>query len=398
MDDGHSAIRAYSSDFRALVGTKGGASPRDNTHSNKDSDGDGEQIWWLNGPRAADDYTDFYDGSWDHTNPVRTETGNSYTFLEEVSGASDPHRRAVWTGARTDGTRASNRHMGKRQRCGLCRRSLLQRQPVATRELGVDPQRPVSVCTVSPPVFLVEVPDAPYATTAAITTDPANGAEYQTGEVVKATVTFSEDVTVTGTPQLPLRIGGEERDADYVAGESSSTVLSFSYTVTDDDTDLDGISIDAFALKLNGGSIKRTDTNADAALTHTRVLADDEQLVNLPPLITGVESDLHPAGGRRHLRAGGGHRDYGHLQRGGESHRRRRVWDQRRRAEAGAAQERQRHHRAGVRPTRCRPPTKTTTASGSATTTPTTRPSTSRPASPSSASTRDAPPCWSTTR
>ena len=70
-------------------------------------------------------------------------------------------------------------------------------------------------------------------------------------------MTFSEDVTVTGTPQLPLQIGGEEREADYAAGDSSSTVLSFSYTVTDDDTDRDGISIDAFALKLNGGSIKR---------------------------------------------------------------------------------------------------------------------------------------------
>ena len=75
----------YSSDFRALVGTRGGASPRDNTHSNEDSDGDGEQIWWLNGPRAADDYTDFYDGSWDHTNPVRLGIGQ----LLYLPGASE---------------------------------------------------------------------------------------------------------------------------------------------------------------------------------------------------------------------------------------------------------------------------------------------------------------------
>ena len=293
VDDGHSAIRAYSSDFRALVGTKGGASPRDNTHSNKDSDGDGEQIWWLNGPRAADDYTDFYDGSWDHTNPVRTESGNSYTFLEEVSGASDPHRRAVWTGARTDGTRASNRHMGSDSGAAYVGAPYYKGSPLQHENWAWTLNARIRLYGLSP-VFLVEVPDAPYATTAAITTDPANGTEYQTGEVVKATVTFSEDVTVTGTPQLPLRIGGEERDADYAAGDSSSTVLSFSYTVTDDDTDLDGISIDAFALKLNGGSIKRTDTNVDAALTHTHVLADDDQLVNLPPLITGVEVTSTP--------------------------------------------------------------------------------------------------------
>ena len=290
---GHAAIQDYSSDFRALVGTKGGASPRDNTHSNEDSDGDGEQIWWLNGPRAADDYTDFYDGSWDHTNPVRLESGNSYTFLEQVSGASDPHRRAVWTGARANGTRASNRHMGSDNGAAYVGAPYYKGSPLQHENWAWTLNARIRLYGLSP-VFLVEVPDAPYATTAAITTDPANGTEYQTGEVVKATVTFSEDVTVMGTPQLPLRIGGEERDADYAAGDSSPTVLSFSYSVTDDDTDLDGISIDAFALKLNGGSIKRKDTNVDAALTHTHVLADDDQLVNLPPLITGVEVTSTP--------------------------------------------------------------------------------------------------------
>ncbi len=290
---GHSAIQDYSSDFRALVGTRGGASPRDNTHSNEDSDGNGEQIWWLKGPRAADNYADFYDGSWDHTNPVRLESGNSYTFLEQVSGASDPHRRAVWTGARANGTRASNRHMGSDNGAAYVGAPYYKGSPLQHENWAWTLNARIRLYGLSP-VFLVEVPDAPYATTAAITTDPANGTEYQTGEVVKATVTFSEDVTVMGTPQLPLRIGGEERNADYAAGDSSSTVLSFSYTVTDDDTDLDGISIDAFALKLNGGSIKREDTNVDAALTHTHVLADDDQLVNLPPLITGVEVTSTP--------------------------------------------------------------------------------------------------------
>ena len=272
---GHSAIRAYSSDFRALVGTRGGASPRDNTHSNKDSDGPGEQIWWLNGPRAADDYADFYDGDWDHTNPVRLESGNSYTFLEYDN--DDPHLRSVWTGARANGTRAGSRHLGNNNSVGAFVGAPYYRDsPLRYQNWEWSLNARIRLYGLSP-VFLVEAPDAPYATTAAITTDPPNGTDYRTGEVVKAAVTFSEDVTVTGTPQLPLQIGGEEREADYAAGDSSSTVLSFSYTVTDDDTDRDGISLDAFALKLNGGSIKRTDTNVDAALTHTRVLDDDDQ-------------------------------------------------------------------------------------------------------------------------
>ena len=290
---GHSAIQDYSSEFRALVGTKGGASPRDNTHSNKDSDGRGEQIWWLKGPKAADNYVDFYDGSWDHTNPVRLESGNSRTFYDVDANDQQFNRRIIWTGSRYDGVRSGSRHLGSDGGQAYVGVPYFENGPLRYGSRRVDTYRSLSLYGLSP-VFLVEAPDAPYATTAAITTDPPNGTDYRTGEVVKAAVTFSEDVTVTGTPQLPLQIGGEERDADYAAGDSSSTVLSFSYTVTEGDTDRDGISIDAFALKLNGGSIKRTDTNVDAALTHTRVLDDDDQLVNLRPLITDIEVTSTP--------------------------------------------------------------------------------------------------------
>ncbi len=72
---GHSDIRDYSPLFKALAGTKDGASPKDHTGTDPDSDGTGEEIWWLNGPRAANDYADFYDGDWDHSNPARTEAG-----------------------------------------------------------------------------------------------------------------------------------------------------------------------------------------------------------------------------------------------------------------------------------------------------------------------------------
>ena len=294
-DDGHEAIQDYSADFRALVGTRDGASPRDNTHSNPGSDGDGEQIWWLNGPRAANDYADLYDGDgWDHTNPVRTESGGSLTFYDKDDESQNSWKRFVWTGARRDGTRAGSRHLGNNNGVGaFVGVPYVMNDPLRHGQESRTLNSTLRLYGLSP-VFRVEAPDAPYATTAAITTDPANRTDYRAGEVVKATVTFSEDVTVTGTPQLPLTIGDEERDADYVADDSSPTVLSFSYLVTDDDTDRDGISIDAFALKLNGGSIKRKDTNVNAALTHTRVLADDDQRVNLRPLITDIEVTSTP--------------------------------------------------------------------------------------------------------
>ena len=292
---GHADIQEYSSDFRVLVGTEDGASPRDNTHSNPGSDGDGEQIWWLNGPRAANDYDDLYDDDgWDHTNPVRTESGGSLTYYHDDDESQSAWERFVWTGARRDGSRAGRGHLGTTQaNRAFVGVPYFMNDPIRHEVYARTLNATLRLYGLSP-VFRVEAPDAPYATTAAITTEPANGTDYRAGEVVKATVTFSEDVTVAGTPQLPLRIGDEERDADYAAGDSSSTVLSFSYLVTADDTDRDGISIDAFALKLNGGSIKRKDTNVDAALTHTRVLADDEQRVNLRPLITGVEVTSSP--------------------------------------------------------------------------------------------------------
>ena len=294
-DDGHEAIQDYSADFRALVGTRDGASPRDNTHSNPGSDGDGEQIWWLNGPRAANDYDDFYDGDgWDHTNPVRTESGSSLTYYHDDDDSESSGDRFVWTGARANGDRAGRGHLGTTQvDLAFVGVPYFMSDPIRHGNYGRTLGSNLRLYGLSP-VFRVEAPDAPYATTAAITTDPANRTDYRAGEVVKATVTFSEDVTVTGTPQLPLRIGDEERDAGYAAGDSSPTVLSFSYLVTDDDTDRDGIAIDAFALKLNGGSIKRKDTNVDAALTHTRVLADDDQRVNLRPLITDIEVTSTP--------------------------------------------------------------------------------------------------------
>ena len=93
------------------------------------------------------------------------------------------------------------------------------------------------------------------------------------GETIEATVTFSEAVSVSGSPRLPLRIGSDTRYAAYQSGESTSTVLVFAYTVVVADTDLDGITVDKFALELNARAI--TETGVDAALTHTGELAPE---------------------------------------------------------------------------------------------------------------------------
>jgi hypothetical protein len=90
------------------------------------------------------------------------------------------------------------------------------------------------------------------------------------GDVVTATATFSESVTVTttsGRPYLSLNIGGTTVQAPYSSG-SGSTTLNFSYTILSGQNDTGGISIDANSLSLNSGTMVDTAGNS-ATLTHT---------------------------------------------------------------------------------------------------------------------------------
>ena len=100
---------------------------------------------------------------------------------------------------------------------------------------------------------------------------------YRIGDEVQVTVTFSENVTVTGSPQLELAIDSSNRTASYESAEGSAVV--FSYTVAEGHWDRDGIAINANMLKLNGGSIKDA-ANNDASLSHTALAAQDGHKVD----------------------------------------------------------------------------------------------------------------------
>ncbi len=81
---------------------------------------------------------------------------------------------------------------------------------------------------------------------------PANG-YYKTSNVLTFTVSFNENITVTGTPSMAITIGGTTRQAALTG--STVNTLTFSYTVQSADIDLDGIAL-AVALSLNGGTIR----------------------------------------------------------------------------------------------------------------------------------------------
>jgi len=93
-----------------------------------------------------------------------------------------------------------------------------------------------------------------------VTSTTANGT-YTTGAVIAVTVTFSEVVNVTGTPQLTLETGTTDRAVNYSSGSGSAT-LTFNYTVQAGDTSTDLDYVTTTSLALNGGTIR------DAALNN----------------------------------------------------------------------------------------------------------------------------------
>ena len=97
-----------------------------------------------------------------------------------------------------------------------------------------------------------------------VTSTVADGT-YLSGAVIPITITFSEAVIVTGTPQLTLETGVIDRVVNYISGSGTAT-LTFIYTSQsgDSSTDLDYVSSNALAL--NGGTIRDTATN-NAILT-----------------------------------------------------------------------------------------------------------------------------------
>jgi uncharacterized repeat protein (TIGR02059 family) len=103
-----------------------------------------------------------------------------------------------------------------------------------------------------------------------ISSSPGSDSIYGAGETLTATITWSEAVTVTGSPRIPIQ-GLSSKRLTYISG-SGTTSTAFSYQVTSGDLDRDGISITLNTLELNGGSITDAALNT-ASLNHGAIAA-----------------------------------------------------------------------------------------------------------------------------
>ena len=83
---------------------------------------------------------------------------------------------------------------------------------------------------------------------------PASGDTYGLGERIRISVRFDRAVDRAGAfeRRLALMIGDQMRQASSFTRGQGLTDVSFTYVVQATDRDLDGISVPADALTLNG--------------------------------------------------------------------------------------------------------------------------------------------------
>ncbi|RSC96112.1 T9SS type A sorting domain-containing protein [Tenacibaculum singaporense] len=116
---------------------------------------------------------------------------------------------------------------------------------------------------------------------------PTN-ATYVTGQNLDFTVNFDENVTVNttgGIPQIAITIGATIRQATYISGSGTSSLV-FRHTVLSGDLDTDGIAIGSLAT--NGSTLKDAG-GKDANLTLNNIGSTTGVLVDaVAPTISSV--------------------------------------------------------------------------------------------------------------
>ena len=133
-------------------------------------------------------------------------------------------------------------------------------------------------------------PGTPSILSVELTSDPGSDTIYTLDDEIEASVRFNKIVTVTGAPQLRLRVGTLTHEATY--RDSAGEVVRFVYTVADNDSDDNGVSIDADSLLLNGGMIRDGD-NQDADRTHRAVAANRHHRVDASrPVLQSAKANL----------------------------------------------------------------------------------------------------------
>ena len=125
--------------------------------------------------------------------------------------------------------------------------------------------------------------NGPSVTGVVVSSSPASGGTYIIGDTIRLTLTFSENVDVTGSPRLKIDMDPADWGEKWAAyeGGSGTDSLTFTHAVVEPNYSIQGIAVLEDSLELNGGTIKSaasSETNAD--LSHTGRPHDPDHRVN----------------------------------------------------------------------------------------------------------------------
>ena len=218
---GHADIQPYSSGFRAL-GCTAASDARDNTGTTYTGADKGVSIYWLRGSRVADDYEDFYDGSWDDEANGKNESGANGPNTSQSTNYP-------FTGCQHDGTESGSSGLsralgsGSFVRVGLPNESSSGNGPIGSLfTLAASDSQPFYGLSE---VFVVATP------TGGVTVNPTEVTVTEGGTATYTVVLDSEPTgNVTVTIQDPT--GNTDVTADPVSLTFTDQTWSTAQTVT----------------------------------------------------------------------------------------------------------------------------------------------------------------------
>ena len=211
---GHTDIQAYSAGFRA-VGCTAAVDARDNTSTTYTTSDKGVPIYWLNGAKAADQYEDFYDGSWDDEANDKNESGTDGPDTSQV--ANYPRTGCTHDGTEAFGGAASRALGTSRVRLGRPNSSSSGHGPLSSEFNSTGNTSTFPMYGLS---GVFQVAAAPSLTSAAID---------ETGQLIQ--LQFSENLQSANLPPasaFTVTVGGTAVTVSAVAAGTTPDVLQIS--------------------------------------------------------------------------------------------------------------------------------------------------------------------------
>ncbi len=260
---GHSAITDSCGNQFKVVGSTSAVDARDNTSTT----GAGQAIYWLNGVKVADNYSDFYDGNWD-----------SYQGKNESGGSKGSI--FVWTGSNNNGTKNSQPLGGD----GQVRRGLLNVGSGSPLSISSHVSRINYSFYALSPIFTVAAPDTTAPSVTSITRQTPSSSPTNADSLTWR-ITFNEAVRNVDTADF--QVSGTTATITAVSPVTGSETTTYDVTATGGD--LAGLNATVTLSFASGHNIEDMAGNSLATSPTVSGTNDNSYVVdNTAPGVTSI--------------------------------------------------------------------------------------------------------------